>query len=420
MTNCYFFPTPDAVVDTIIKNEACGHHNRVLEPAVGDGALLKAIGNRYKELLAYDINQENLIRVSGFVNPERSSLLCQDFLSAENIGFFDLILSNPPFNNKLKYYICYENKKVPIEVAFVLKSLKHLLSGGKAIFILPSSIINGDKSKWLREYIISKYRVVSVYKLPKYSFKNVESGFYVICLENISLSSYNIVFHKSCSLSYNLSSEMVASKDYIFDPDVIVKVSEYMSVLKALGDSDISSLATISRGNICATGLKDYIYHSTDFKSHLAASKNFTSGLLSSAITSKFSILLKRVGRSASMSFSVFYGKEKIPCSDCVIIIKPKTSDEISALSLLLMLRVSTELGADALFEISGSGANYISLARLKMLKIPKHACFLDLNILNEYKKIIISGTRKEAVSFEKNIASYIYKDIEVVNSVSL
>lgn len=401
-------------MQSIIKNEAHGDFARVLEPAVGDGALLKAIGNNYKELLAFDINQENLSTVSKTVDLTRVKLSCEDFLSSEVQGSFDLILSNPPFNNNLAHHVAHNNKKTPIEAAFVVKCLTHLSQDGKAIFILPSSIINGDKTRWLRERIISTHKITSIYKLPKFSFKKVEGSFYVLCLENTKSKNYDIRFYKSCNLSYILNSSEVISQNYNLDPELLSKTSEYERVLQCLGRVKLSALASINRGNICATGKKHSLYHSTDFKSHIARPKTISHGLVSSASTTNLNLLLKRVGRLASKSLSIYYGKEEIPCSDCIVTITPNAAGESSSLSLLLMLRVSIALGADAVFEISGSGANYISLSRLKSLDIPLHAIFRDPEIINSYKKLIISESRAEASLFEEKIADHIIEQTDI------
>lgn len=407
MKNCYFFPTPDSVVQTIIRNEALGVHARVLEPAVGDGALLKAIGNNYNELVAFDINQENLTKTSGIVDSARSTLICDDFLDSKLTGYFDLVLSNPPFNNKLAHHVEHEGRKVPIEAAFVLKSLKCLSAKGKAIFILPSSVINGDKTRWLRAHIVANYKITSIYKLPKFSFTKVEGNFYVICIENLKLASYEIKLYKSCSLTYILNSKTIASQGYSLDPELLSRSSEYEQTLESIGSVKLSSIASISRGNLCATGNKHALYHSTDFKSIIAKPKPFSIGLSSTATLDNLSILLKRVGRSASKSFAIFYGEEPIPCSDCIILLKPITTGELSSLSLLLTLRVAIKLGADAIFEISGSGANYISLERLRTMSVPQHSFFLARETLVKYRDLI-AGADEDVLIFEQDIADHL------------
>ena len=410
MTNYYFFPTPDTVVQSIIKNEASGDFARVLEPAVGDGALLKALSTDYKELVAFDISSESLLKASILVDQEKATLLCKDFLKSKIKNGFDLILSNPPFNNKLAHHVEFDKKKVPIEVAFVLKCLKHLRNNGKAIFILPSSIINGDKTKWLREYIVSRYRINSIYRLPKFSFKKVEGIFYVLCIENSDFQSSRVKFYKSCDLVCTINQNDILGKNYNFDPEVISRTYEYERILDIYGKIKLSTLAEISRGNICATGKKEYIYHSTDFKSHIACPKKISRQIYSTATTKKFCLLLKRVGSLSSKSFSLYIGAEEIPCSDCVIAIAPKKNFELESIRLLLMIRVSVALGADAMFEISGGGANYISLLRLKNLYIPKHGIFDDIKIIKKYKKLLLNNDVSKALDYEKKIARDINK----------
>ena len=112
----------------------------------------------------------------------------------------------------------------------------------------------------------------------------------------------------------------------------------------------------------------------------------------------------------SSKSFSLYIGAEEIPCSDCVIAIAPKKNFELESIRLLLMIRVSVALGADAMFEISGGGANYISLLRLKNLYIPKHGIFDDIKIIKKYKKLLLNNDVSKALDYEKKIARDINK----------
>lgn len=393
-------------MQSIIRNEVKGEYLRVLEPAVGDGALLRALDRPYERLVAFDVDENNLLKVLNEVDSDHATLLCEDFLSYELSEEFDLIISNPPFNNRLQHFIACEGRKVPIEAYFVLKCLNNLAKGGKAIFILPSSIVNGDRSRWIRDFIFEKFKVLSIYKLPKFSFKEVEGGFYVLCLQNVLTKDYDVRLYKSCNLSYVLNSSFLKSYGYTLDPEKLSLAGQYDELLCMIGKKSLLDLAEVKRGNLCASGIKESVYHSTDFKTHFAAGKKIDNakGATGRKIRA-FDVVVKRVGRNVHRSFSIYGGQDKAVCSDCVVRIRPFDPSEESSVSLLLRLRVAVELGADGFFMISGSGASYISMTRLRSLCIPDSYQFYDSKVLESYKGMILASDVEGAIRLEKNIA---------------
>lgn len=414
----YFFPTPPSVVDSVVASELAGRYQKVLEPAVGDGALLRVLKDNYDEILAYDIDQNNLIKAAQCVDKKKAKMICADFLEADVVGKFDLILSNPPFNNNLAHYIDYDGRRMAIELAFVKKCLGLLSESGVAIFILPSSIMIGDRSKWLRKYILGSFTVKSIFKLAKFSFKSVEGGFYVLKVINkLPLDNYCVELSTGPGQSYSLNSTMIEEQGYCLDPDNLARTANYLSIAGNIGSLPFVDVASLARGNVSATGKKPYLFHSTDFKSHVAASKKYLKGEVSSANLLHFCIVLKRVCRSASKSFSLYLGRARIPCSDCVIVITPKDTSEVYVLKLLLALRVSVVLGGGAIFEISGSGANYISVSRLKSFRVIQSKLFDDSGLLLRYERFLRSFDFDNLHLIEESLAKKILDENSALQS---
>lgn len=412
MTSTCFFPTPSTIVQSIVRNEVEGDYLRVLEPAVGDGALLKALNGRYERLVAIDVDPAKLSKVDTLVDKSRSTLLCEDFVNYHLNEEFDLILSNPPFNNRIQNYFKYNGRSVPIEAYFVLKCLEYLSDGGKAIFILPSSIINGDKSRWIREFIIESYKILSIYKLPKFSFKRVEGAFYVLCLQSVRAKNYDVRLYKSCKLSYVINSKFLSNFAYTLDPETLSLAGEYEEIICTLGKRSILDFFDITRGSLCASGIQEYVYHSTDFKGHIAGVKVVgDSSSISGKELSYSDLIVKRVGRSVHKSFSIYQCEESRVFSDCVIRLRPLNPSENMSVSLLLRLRVAVELGANGLFMISGSGASYISMSRLRSICIPDSKHFSDPVFLDAYRKRLLSLDFEGASRLEVELAQSIRAD---------
>lgn len=100
------FPTPRELAERMAKIADIQPGEHVLEPSAGTGSIIAAIGCK---MYAYEPRRGELVAVE--INPRLCSLLRQEFpimtilpndfleLKPEQIGFFDKILMNPPFEN---------------------------------------------------------------------------------------------------------------------------------------------------------------------------------------------------------------------------------------------------------------------------------------------------------------------------------
>lgn len=367
----YFYPTPSSIVEKIILNEIPTKFSSVLEPAVGDGALLHAIKNHPARIVAYDISPS---KISTNLRENKNLSIefhCEDFLQAKIFGKFDLILSNPPFNNKMSDLVEFEKHRISIEAAFILRSAKLLKKNGKAIFILPSSILSGLKYRWLRRELLGNYKINSIYKLPKFSFRTVESSFFVLCFENKTQENYTIsLFNEILEVQHAKKAELINGTCDL-DPATISTSKSYE---ETIGDDFISlgEIAEITRGQVSTTGKKGRFFHTTDFNSLYARPSIQTERNEKAAKLEKNDLIIKRVGRNSSKSLSIYLSETASTFSDCVLRIRPNNPAETNPHSLLLALRSSVLLGCGKSFEMTGAGANYISSVKLRSLKLSK------------------------------------------------
>jgi protein-L-isoaspartate O-methyltransferase len=96
------FPTPPVLAVRMAKLAGIEPEDRVLEPSVGTGNLLRAIVDAQPaaRIHAVEINRALCDAIpSGFL--QDGETLCQDFLTCtvEQLGRFDKILMNPPFDH---------------------------------------------------------------------------------------------------------------------------------------------------------------------------------------------------------------------------------------------------------------------------------------------------------------------------------
>ena len=119
----------------------------------------------------------------------------------------DIAKEYPALNRRLRY--------IPIEVAFVIRSIRLLNPNGTLLAIVPATIISSLKTSWLRQYLINVGAVKYVQELPKRTVKGVETRVYVFV-------------YKKSTKQRNL---IVCNHDLIKPKRILIKkadLSEYM------------------------------------------------------------------------------------------------------------------------------------------------------------------------------------------------
>src|SRR5690554_5604420 len=129
-----FYPTPPHIVD-VVRKHSPRSVNSVLEPAVGEGALL--------DIFPHTLDASNLTLID--ISKDRLNSLKKEFKGAKFVHSdffewaskrkktFDLVVTNPPFSGKSSDWIEYEGKQVPIEVGFIDLCFRLLSHNGTLI-----------------------------------------------------------------------------------------------------------------------------------------------------------------------------------------------------------------------------------------------------------------------------------------------
>ncbi|MDR3327273.1 MAG: N-6 DNA methylase [Prevotellaceae bacterium] len=154
-------------------------------------------------MIIHDDGHTNVITNDGLKNnrsieAENRNLHFQD-------GTFDLIMTNPPFGSTIKadevdYYKEYElfeknlgitelkdriaddnnrNKWRPsqsTEILFLERCHKYLKEGGYLAIVIPDGILTNSTSQYVRDWLIEKFRVITVVSLPQHTFSHVGAG----------------------------------------------------------------------------------------------------------------------------------------------------------------------------------------------------------------------------------------------------
>lgn len=356
----------------------------LLDPAVGLGALVRPIAERLKTftLVCVDTDPKRLSDARNVLQHVGDArFICADFLKwclrGKNRQAFDCIVMNPPFLAKKVHFVSLRIggrsgnvRRVPIEFAFVYNSVGLLKPRGRLLAIVPPSVVSGEAGKWIRKYLMDSGRVKVVHELSPRTFIGIDGPMYLLVFEktsrqvSIRLRNHRLV--KPDELFLRKKCCYIEDRfDYSFHD-----ANRWLEKIKAIKECDWHRLGDISdcwRGEVASPTMRRDVLHTTNFNNITVLPQR--DGLSWIRPAEKGDLLVRRVGRGCARSFKLNHLPLPMPCSDCVIIIRPLR--DVSNLSLLFALRaMMTSAQGQALVE-KGLGAKYLAIGPLRNLQIP-------------------------------------------------
>ena len=393
----HYHKTPPQVV-RIIKKHVPSNAQRILEPAVGEGALLEALRDVHfkKEITLVDIDPRRLESISA-IYPELS-LVNSDFIAWSKIQdskSYDLIITNPPFSARSENWVAYENIRIPIEMAFFRACLNLLRDNGTLIAIVPDTLINSARFKFEREWYFTQGAFTHVYQLPERSFDNIEASFYLLVFKRRPKQTKTKLINVAENATMILPRHKIVSNDHRLDFS-FYQGAELLSSIIPEQSFFLSEFCKIYRGPIRDNYKVGMPHHSTSFKNwkwQCFIPNTDLKGLC---------IAVKRVSRNAHLSFGLFPITEISKSTDCIVFIIPP-QDMIFQVLFFLRCMLSNEHGGA--FLLKGSGAKFIQIQSL--LKLP----FFDLSekhpeLFLEYVESYNSFEAEGFLSIERKIYS--------------
>jgi type I restriction enzyme M protein len=125
------------------------------------------------------------------------------------LGTFDILLTNPPFGNKIKVkgeaklkqfnvgYKWKQDKKTnqwykpdkvkeqeEPQILFIERCLDLLKDGGRMAMVLPSGVFGNEREEYLRQYILDKGHLIAIVELPPDTFSpHININTYIIFVQ---------------------------------------------------------------------------------------------------------------------------------------------------------------------------------------------------------------------------------------------
>lgn len=386
-----FHPTPQHIVQKIINRHFLPSAKRILEPSIGDGALLKGLNLENKKVTCIDIDKNRISNAKTTLSNIEAELIPADFLSLDfGCRKFDLILCNPPFD--IKNTVIHESKKLPVEAAFLLKASNLCTENGRMIFILPSSVTRGTRLKWLRELILGNFKLSFSYKLPDFTFNKVEGDFSVLIFDKSKRNKKS----KFVTGNYTFTDfyKNIKDNNISFDAEEIANNYKYQKFIfdRKFEMSCIDDLFQLKRGSITTNYKRENVIHTTNSK------KDIIPPCIAKTTIKKGDWLIHRVSRNIIQSIREYNGSPAL-FTDCIIRLRPKNDSQFN--EIFYSLCIALQICEISKIVIKGSGAKYLDLTTLKSIKIPTN---LHKTYRNSYKLFLISNDKRR-IEIAKNVA---------------
>ena len=364
---------------------------RVLEPAVGRGALLLPLLQRFESqrtrLVCVDIDADSLDQVHTALQPRetQADFVNEDFLdwaTQQPPSSFDCILMNPPFAGsrrdcrrlrlpQVKDGHHPPTTPIPTEAAFTFLAHRLLAPGGRLLAILPCSIIMSESLGWLRSMLFQTGSIDYVYEFPTGTFRTVDSKVYLLVFRKgrprpTQLVKRNAQRSKRLTLSRKAGVPPRLDFDY-HAGDLRMRILQHHTRLrwKALGE-----VARIFRGTVPSVPRLGGVVHSTDFTNgrwRPPVGEPDTSGVRGQL--RRTDLLVRRVGRNNHLTIGDARLVAGFYATDCVFVIRPNAGT--SSRTLLFALRSMLALDWLPVWLERGTGARYYSKNTLERLPVP-------------------------------------------------
>ena len=411
------FNTPPEVARRLARH-APRVLGKVLDPAVGEGALLAPLAKRLlrngsglycidSDPAALSVFKTNLESLVG----ESMTVVKADFVKwakRQRAASFDCIIMNPPFagtKQRLRRITPRASTRqywsgdrcMPLEAAFLCRAHDLLKDGGRLLAVLPSSVVMAESLQWLRDLLMETGRIRVVHELPADCFSQVGSRTYLLVYDKTQRQSHIGLYNHD--LKHPTRIELpIAHGERIdrldFGHHHAKQRLETLVRKQSAGWCTLGRVASIFRGDVSSPGARGTAVHTVNYKTGFWRRPE---GLAQSTVSRsvgairKGDLLVKRVGRNSYKSFGRFVSALGMRCSDCVFIVRPKNAR--TSIELLFALMTLSQLDWVKPLVERGTGASYITKLSLTNLLVPTQLAARHPQLFERF----VEGQRRRA-----------------------
>jgi predicted RNA methylase len=393
------YETPEEIA-RLLAQHGPRRASSLLDPAVGTGVLVKPLVARFakslRELVCIDTDSRILRPLRRTLGPTAGynlRFVHGDFLEwsdGAQSGLregFDCVVMNPPFGGRQGDMVSVDLANefpsagqgthfAPIEAAFVTRALGLLRPGGRLLAVLPSTLITGLGTIWLRQLMLEMGSPLLVHELPRGTFKGVDASVFLLVYGKASRQAELTL----CNSDLARPDRIVVHRSSLF-PHLRMDYKFHKATLwyeavranfPALGWTRLDGVAEVYRGTVESPVRSSRVLHSVDRHDgfwRLGCSKMTPHRFCEPVTARPGDLILPRVGRRCSQYVGLYAGAGAVKCSDCVFVIRPKKA--VPATTILLAMRVVLGWDCGSALVESGTAASYIPRPRLLSLAVP-------------------------------------------------
>ena len=229
-------------------------------------------GVEINEKIARVAMMDMVINEDGHTNIEARSAFDSGF-NNPNIrnGGFSLILTNPPFGDKVKsderdklgqaelgdYALSRGRKSAKSEVLFVERCHMFLQEGGRLGIVVPDGLLSNPSDQYVREYLLGNFRIMAIVTLPSFAFRKAGSGMrtsLVLARKWVTGEPRGQDYPIFMAIAEHIGYDATARPD---DNDLPGLLAHYRNGTGSLGEKVIR----VRRNNVTNTSRLDPVYH---------------------------------------------------------------------------------------------------------------------------------------------------------------
>ena len=366
--------------------------SRLLDPAVGKGALLHPLLRRFEshhtQVVCVDTDTDALNELrAGFRDRKfHGDYVNEDFLTwgvEQQPLSFDCVLMNPPFAGartdcrtvdltQSNVDVGQPAAPIPVEAAFICVAHRLLAADGRLLAVLPCSVIMSESLQWLRSFLFRTGSIEYVYEFPPRTFKAVDSKVYLFVFKKGSRRRHvQLIRPKSDQaqrLSLPLQDEAPHRLDFDFHNGRL-----RMQTLRRNTNLEwtlLGKVARIFRGTVPSAPHPEGVVHSTDFRQGRWRRPVDEPTIETTRGRIRFGdLLIRRVGRNSHLTLGDARLVAGLLATDCLFVIRP--NDDIVSLKLLFAIKSLLGLNWLATLLERGTGARYFCKSSLERLPVP-------------------------------------------------
>lgn len=189
--------TPYPIAEYLWKYVKKNNPKQILEPAAGDGALLKPIDNSDVSVDAIEYQNNEAEKINKNINIPQVKVYATDFFKwfdEHKYKSYDAVLSNPPYiryqyltdrQRTIQSKILVDNsmrsnRLINAWVAFVVAAISMLKEGGRVGLVIPSDLLQVTYARDLRQFMLRNLEELNIISFKNAVFPETEQRFILL------------------------------------------------------------------------------------------------------------------------------------------------------------------------------------------------------------------------------------------------